>query len=76
MAKPDGRMGERHDLWAVANLLVGRYGDEAGRRANRNARDAERDGDRDSGAIWTDVGSLLTQGACGDRREQNGANRR
>lgn len=66
----------RHHLWAVANLLVSRYGDEAGQRASRNARDAERNGDRDSGAIWTGVGRLLRQGTHGEHRGRSEANRR
>ena len=58
-------MDNRHDLWAVANLLIGRYGSEAKQRAASNAANAERTGDATARVIWADVGSLL----AGDRRE-------
>jgi len=53
-------MGERHQLWAVAGLLVGRYGEDAGERAKSNAVVAEREGDADAQAIWSDVACVLS----------------
>ncbi|MGQ9372072.1 hypothetical protein [Azospirillum sp. A39] len=52
-------MSERHHLWAVANLLVGRYGTAAGERAEANAVEAERAGDGESKAFWADVAGAL-----------------
>ncbi|HYH18102.1 MAG TPA: hypothetical protein VD995_05740 [Azospirillum sp.] len=52
-------MGKRHDLWAVAGLLVGRYGRRAGAKAEANAAKAERDGDGEAKAIWTDAAHVL-----------------
>ncbi|WP_156926939.1 hypothetical protein [Azospirillum halopraeferens] len=52
-------VAERHHLWAVANLLVGRYGAEARARARENADEANRAGDGEVSAFWTDVDSAL-----------------
>ena len=52
-------MGERHHLWAVAGLLVGRYGRSAREQAQAYAREAERDGDGDAHTIWNDVAGAL-----------------
>ena len=53
-------MRKRHHLWAVAGLLVGRYGLGAPAQADEAyARQAECDGGDDAHAIWNDVtGSL------------------
>ncbi|HYH40085.1 MAG TPA: hypothetical protein VD860_17840 [Azospirillum sp.] len=52
-------MRRRHHLWAVAGLLVGRYGRAAPAQAEANARQAEREGDGDAHAIWNDVAGTL-----------------
>ncbi|WP_431856432.1 hypothetical protein [Azospirillum sp.] len=52
-------MRKRHHLWAVAGLLVGRYGHAAPAQAEAYARQAERDGDGDAHAIWNDVAGAL-----------------
>lgn len=59
-------MAKRHKLWAVAGLLVGRYGAEAVERARRNAARAARDGDTDSQAIWSDVAGVLHKKSLGN----------
>ncbi|HYG91550.1 MAG TPA: hypothetical protein VD978_35450 [Azospirillum sp.] len=67
-------MTERHHLWAVAGLLVGRYGRNAGDRADAYARQAERDGDDDCHAIWSDVaGALAHRRAEGGHAFRSGA---
>ena len=52
-------MVERHHLWAVAGLLVGRYGRAAHRQAKAYARQAEHDGDGEAHVLWTDVAGAL-----------------
>ncbi|MBP2314535.1 hypothetical protein [Azospirillum soli] len=64
-------MGERHQLWAVAGLLVGRYGDDARDKAKNNAAVAEREGDADAQAIWSDVACMLSH----ETRHARGAER-
>lgn len=54
-------MGDRHDLWAVAGLLLGRYGPQAGAKAEANAAKAERDGDDEAHAIWADTVHALDE---------------
>lgn len=66
-------MGKRHRLWAVAGLLVGRYGDDAGERAKGNAAVAAREGDTDAQAIWSDVARML--GRESERRTDGGVPR-
>lgn len=48
-------MTELPNLWAVAGLLVGRYGHHAHAQAEAYARQAEENGDTDAHAIWSDV---------------------
>jgi len=52
-------VSERHDLWAVAGLLVGRYGRRARAEARANARKAERERDGDTSTIWRNVADVL-----------------
>ncbi len=52
-------LGKRHHLWAVAGLLVGRYGNRASSQAEAYARQAERDGDDDACSLWNDVAGNL-----------------
>ncbi len=52
-------LGKRHHLWAVAGLLVGRYGTSACAQARAYARQAERDGDDDAHSLWNDVAGAL-----------------
>lgn len=52
-------MQKRHHLWAVAGLLVGRYGHSAPALAEAYARQARRDGDEDAHVIWSGVAGAL-----------------
>lgn len=68
-------MRKRHHLWAVAGLLVGRYGRSAPAQAKANARQAEREGDGDAHAIWNDVaGALHGRHAAADHAPHGDAN--
>ena len=58
---------ERHHLWAVAGLLVGRYGRRARAQAKAYARQAECDGDGDAHTIWIDVAGALHSRATAPR---------
>ncbi|HEY0833892.1 MAG TPA: hypothetical protein VGE72_08290 [Azospirillum sp.] len=62
-------MTERHHLWAVAGLLVGRYGRRAGAKAEANAAKAEREGDGEARAIWTDTVQVLDASDRTDSRK-------
>ncbi len=50
---------EDNDHWAVANLLVGRYGQDAATEARQRATVAEVTGDRDAAEIWHSVEEAL-----------------
>lgn len=52
-------MRKRHQLWAVAGLLVGRYGNKAAVRAAERAAEADRTGDGEARAIWSDVAEVI-----------------
>lgn len=54
-----------HEHWAVANLLIGRYGRLAARQAEARIEDADARGDREGREIWRSVlGALDNQGRC------------
>ena len=44
-----------HEHWAVANLLIGRYGRHAAIQAAARAEDADAKGDREGREIWQSV---------------------
>jgi hypothetical protein len=44
-----------HEHWAVANLLIGRYGRQAATQAAARAEDADARGVREGRAIWQSV---------------------
>ncbi len=48
-----------NDHWAVANLLLGRYGQDAASEARQRATVAEVTGDRDAAEIWHSVEEAL-----------------
>lgn len=56
-------MSGRHTLWAVAGLLVGRYGNAAAAQAIANANAAARDGDPPAERFWAGVADALTREA-------------
>lgn len=65
-------MSGRHTLWAVAGLLVGRYGNAAAAQAIANANAAARDGDPPAERFWTGVADALCEDADpDDRRERS-----
>lgn len=63
-------MSGRHTLWAVAGLLVGRYGNAAAAQAiaNANANAAARDGDPPAEQFWSGVADALTRDTVGRER--------
>jgi hypothetical protein len=59
-----------HEHWAVANLLIGRYGRHAAIQAATRAEDADAKGDWEGREIWQSVqGALRRNSACVDRHE-------
>lgn len=62
-------MKRDHENWAVAHLLVARYGAGALDEAKARTNEAMDRGDRESAAIWRDVQSALTED-CDDLPEQ------
>jgi hypothetical protein len=55
----------KHEHWAVANLLIGRYGRQAATQAEARAEDAGAKGDREEREIWQSVaGALARDTAC------------
>jgi hypothetical protein len=59
-----------HEHWAVANLLIGRYGRQAAIQAAVRAEDADAKGDWECREIWQSVqGVLRRDSACVDRHE-------
>ena len=59
-----------HEHWAVANLLIGRYGRHAVIQAAARAEDADAKGDREGREIWQSVQVALRRNpACADRHE-------
>ncbi|WP_207462269.1 hypothetical protein [Azospirillum sp. SYSU D00513] len=68
-------MDRRHQLWAIAHLLLGRYGKSAKRQAAAYAALAAQKGDRDSQAIWKGVAGALREEASlrrdGETRDRN-----
>lgn len=48
-------MPARHPLWAIANLLIGRYGAAATERAGTRAETARQSGDLDGATTWSGV---------------------
>lgn len=57
-----------HEHWAVANLLIGRYGRQAVTQAAARAEDAGAKGDREEREIWQSVvGALVRETACEGR---------
>lgn len=64
-------MSGRHTLWAVAGLLVGRYGNAAAAQAIANASAAARNGDPPAERFWEDVADALSHDAeSGGSRER------
>lgn len=63
-------MPGRHTLWAVAGLLVGRYGNAAAAQAIANANAAARDGDPPAERFWAGVADALTDDARRDRSRE------
>jgi hypothetical protein len=66
MDKPDypaigGGMVVEHEHWAVANLLIGRYGRQAADQAAVRAEDADAKGDREGRDIWQSVEGVLSR---------------
>ena len=54
-----------HEHWAVANLLIGRYGRQAASQAAARAEDADANGDSEGREIWQSVrGALSRHHAC------------
>jgi hypothetical protein len=65
----DGMVVE-HEHWAVANLLIGRYGRQAVSLAEARAEDADANGDREGREIWQSVkGALSRHHGCLSRYE-------
>jgi len=65
-----GGMVVGHEHWAVANLLIGRYGRHAAIQAAARAEDADAKGDREGREIWQSVqGALRRNSAHVDRYE-------
>ena len=59
-----------HEHWAVANLLIGRYGRHAAIQAAVRAEVADAKGDREGREIWQSVQRvLLRNAACVERCE-------
>jgi hypothetical protein len=57
-----------HEHWAVANLLIGRYGRQAVTQAAARAEDAGVKGDREEREIWQSVvGALVRETVCEGR---------
>lgn len=52
-------MRSRHQLWAVANLLVGRYGGSAAVQAEANAVTARSGGDQEIASMWAEIATTL-----------------
>ena len=52
-----------HEHWAVANLLIGRYGRHAAIQAAARAEDADAKGDREGREIWQSVQWALRRNA-------------
>jgi hypothetical protein len=52
-------MHRNNDHWAVAGLLVGRYGEEAEAAARRRAQEAVGKGDDDAAEIWRGAEAAL-----------------
>lgn len=50
-----------HEHWAVANLLIGRYGRQAADQAAVRAEDADAKGDREGREIWQSVEGALSR---------------
>jgi hypothetical protein len=48
-----------HEHWAVANLLISRYGRHAAVQAAARAEDADAKGDREGREIWQSVQGAL-----------------
>jgi hypothetical protein len=55
-------MSRNNDNWAVANLLVGRYGPDAASEARQRAALADDAGERDVAEIWSSVHEALGVG--------------
>jgi hypothetical protein len=54
-----------HEHWAVANLLIGRYGRQAVTQAAERVEDAATKGDREEREIWQSVlGALSRDRTC------------
>ena len=53
-----------HEHWAVANLLIGRYGRHAAIQAAARAQDADAKGDRECREIWQSVQVVLRRNAA------------
>jgi len=57
-----------HEHWAVANLLIGRYGRHAEIQAAARVEDANAKGDREGREIWKSVlGALARERCCADQ---------
>ena len=57
-----------HEHWAVANLLIGRYGRHAAIQAAARVEDADAKGDREGREIWQSVlGALDRERCCADQ---------
>ncbi|EWY41861.1 hypothetical protein N825_24945 [Skermanella stibiiresistens SB22] len=57
-----------HEHWAVANLLIGRYGRSAALQAEARIEDADARGDREGREIWRSVlGALARTRECPER---------
>jgi hypothetical protein len=56
-----GGMVVEHEHWAVANLLIGRYGRQAANQAAVRAEDADAKGDREGREIWQSVKCVLSR---------------
>jgi hypothetical protein len=56
-----GGMIVEHEHWAVANLLIGRYGRQAADQAAVRAEDADAKGDREGRDIWQSVEGVLSR---------------
>lgn len=54
-------MHRNNDHWAVAGLLVGRYGDDAEAAARRRAQEAVGEGDADAAEIWRGAQEALAE---------------
>jgi hypothetical protein len=68
-------MKRDHENWAVAHLLVARYGTRALDEAKARTNEAMDRGDRESAAIWRDVQSVLDDEGVGAAEQASSTER-